>query len=233
MGTDKAGAGKTDARRTGARKAGTGTRGTGVRAAKAAATRARMLEAARALFIERGYAATTMQAIAAEADVAVQTLYFTFATKRAILKEVLDVAIAGDTEPVATLDRPWVAEAMAAPPLAQIGRHVEATARIHERVVPVLEVVRSAAAADPEIAELWQTGVDQRHTVMTAFAGALAAKTALRGGTTVARAADVLLAVLAPEIYHLLVNQRGWTPDEWREWAFDALVRQLLPDQDD
>ncbi|WP_220506348.1 TetR/AcrR family transcriptional regulator [Microbispora sp. H10830] len=226
----------TEARGAGARGTeakGAGARGTGVRAAKAAATRARMLDAARALFVERGYAATTMQAVAQEAGVAVQTLYFTFATKRAILKEVLDVAVAGDTEPVATLDRPWAAEVMAAPPMEQLRRHVDATARIHERVVPVVEVLRSAAAADPEIAELWQTTVSQRHTVMTAFAGAMAAKTALRGGMTVARAADVLLAVLAPEIYHLLVLQRGWSPDEWREWAFDALVRQLLPDNND
>jgi AcrR family transcriptional regulator len=171
-----------------------------------------------------------MQAIAAEAGVAVQTLYFTFATKRAILKELLDVEVAGDTAPIATLDRPWVAEAMAAGPLDQIRMQVAAAAAILARVVPVLDVVRSAAAADPEIAELWRTDVDQRHTVLTAFAGALAAKTTLLEGINAARAADIMLAVLSPETYHLLVHQRGWSGEAWQEWAADALVRQLLPD---
>uniref|UniRef100_UPI002455C999 helix-turn-helix domain-containing protein n=1 Tax=Nocardia farcinica TaxID=37329 RepID=UPI002455C999 len=89
---------------------------TGVRAAKASANRAKMLAAARELFTTRGYTATTMKAIAEQAGMAVQTLYFTFATKRAILSELLDVEIAGDTEPVATMDRPWFAAAVAARP---------------------------------------------------------------------------------------------------------------------
>src|SRR5215207_4472474 len=162
---------------------------TGVRAAKTAATRVRMLAAARKLFVERGYTATTMQAIAAEAGVAVQTLYFTFATKRAILKELIDVEVAGDRAPIATLDRPWVSEAMAAPPAELLGRLAAAAAQINGRVGPVLEVVRSSATVEPEIAELWRTNIAQRHTVMTAFAGALAAKTKLRAGINDARAA--------------------------------------------
>jgi AcrR family transcriptional regulator len=202
----------------------------GLRAAKAAATRVRMLAAARTLFVERGYAATTMQAIAGQAGVAVQTLYFTFATKRAILTELLDVEVAGDTEPVATLDRPWVARALAAPPEQLLRSLVRATAEIHGRVVPLLEVVRAAAATDPEIAQVWHTNISQRHTVLTVFAGALAAKTTLRAGINAAQAADIALAVLAPEAYHLLVAERGWTAAAWTAWATDALIRQLLPD---
>ncbi|WP_433443026.1 helix-turn-helix domain-containing protein [Nonomuraea sp. CA-141351] len=204
--------------------------GTGVRAAKTAATRARMLAAARELFVEHGYIATTMQAIAKQAGVAVQTLYFTFATKRAILKELLDVEIAGDEAPIATLDRPWVAEAMAAPPAEQIRLLVAASGPIHARVSPILEVVRSAAKVDPEIAELWQINIGQRHTVLAAFTGALAAKTRLRNGLDVLRATDIALATLAPEVYHLLIEERGWTPEAWEAWAADALIRQLLPD---
>ncbi|GII79390.1 TetR family transcriptional regulator [Sphaerisporangium rufum] len=202
----------------------------GVRAAKAAATRARMLDAAKALFLERGYAATAMQAIAARAGVAVQTLYFTFTTKRAILKELLDVEVAGDTTPMASLDRPWVGEAFAAAPAAQLRLMARRSAEIYGRVGPLLEVVRSAAAADPEIAELWRTNQEQRHTVFTVMTGALAAKTPLREGFNAARAADTVLAVLAPESYHLLVHERGWPAGDWEEWAADALIRQLLPD---
>jgi AcrR family transcriptional regulator len=189
-----------------------------------------MLAAARTLFVEHGYATTSMQAIAAEAGVAVQTLYFTFTTKRAILKELVDVEVAGDTAPVSTLERPWVAEAMAAPPAEQVRILVTATARIHARVAEVLEVVRSAAAVDAEIAELWRTNISQRHTVLATFAGALAAKNGLRAGVDAVRAADIMLAVLAPEVYLLLIRERGWSVEAWQEWVTDALARQLLPD---
>ncbi|WP_232835960.1 TetR/AcrR family transcriptional regulator [Actinocorallia populi] len=200
----------------------------GARAARTAANRTRMLQAARGLFTDRGYTATTMKAIADRAGMAVQTLYFTFATKRAILTELLDVEIAGDTEPVATLDRPWFAEAAAAPPADQLRLQVAAAARILHRVTPLLEVVRSAAATDPEIAELWRTNLAQRHTVQSRLAEALAAKTPLRTGMDASRAADIALAVLAPETYHLLVHERGWSPREWEDWATDALTCQLL-----
>ncbi|MER7494493.1 helix-turn-helix domain-containing protein [Streptomyces pharetrae] len=201
---------------------------TGTRRARTAANRARMLGAARDLFTAHGYTATTMKAIADRAGMAVQTLYFTFATKRAILSELVDTEIAGDTEPVATLDRPWVAEALAAPPGEQVRLQAAAAARILARVSPLLEVVRSAAATDPEIAELWRTNIAQRRTVQLCLAGALAAKSALRPGLDPERAADIALAVLAPETYVLLVHERGWTAEEWREWAADALAHQLL-----
>lgn len=200
----------------------------GVRAAKAAQTRARMLAAARELFTERGYTATSMQAIAARGGVAVQTLYFTFETKRAILKELLDAEVAGDGAQIATLDRPWVAEALAAPPPELLHRLADATADIHARVAPLLEVVRSAAATDPEIAELWRTNITQRHTVLAVFTGALAAKNALRAGLNALRAADMALAVLAPETYHLLTRHQGWSDRAWAEWAAGTLVDTLL-----
>ncbi|GLY66387.1 TetR/AcrR family transcriptional regulator [Amycolatopsis taiwanensis] len=202
---------------------------TGVRAAKTAANRTKMLAAARELFTTRGYAQTTMKAIADQAGMAVQTLYFTFATKRAILSELLDVEIAGDTEPIATMDRPWFAAAVAAPPAEQIRLQVAEAGTIYARVSPLLEVIRSAAATDPELAELWRTNITQRHLVQLRLAEALATKTHLRAGITVARAAEVALAVLAPETYWLLVHERGWTNAEWESWATDALTLQLLP----
>ena len=205
------------------------SKNTGVRAAKTTANRAKMLAAARELFTSRGYTSTTMKAIADQAGMAVQTLYFTFATKRAILSELLDVEIAGDTEPVATMDRPWFTAAIAATPTQQIKLQVAAAATIYARVSPLLEVIRAAAATDRELAELWQTNVAQRHLVQLRLAEALAAKTPLRAGITAARAADIALATLAPETYQLLVHERGWSATEWESWATDALTRQLLP----
>ncbi|MEV3982363.1 helix-turn-helix domain-containing protein [Nonomuraea sp. NPDC049758] len=117
----------------------------GVRAAKAAQARSRMLTAARELFTERGYTATSMRAIAGRAGVAVQTLYFTFETKRSILKELLDVEVAGDDAPLATLERPWVAEALAAPPSDLLRKLAEANAGIHERVAPAADRPQRAA----------------------------------------------------------------------------------------
>ncbi|MFE6919601.1 helix-turn-helix domain-containing protein [Nocardia sp. NPDC057663] len=200
----------------------------GVRAAKTIANRARMLSAAKELFIDRGYAATTMKAIAERAGMAVQTLYFTFANKRAILLELLDTEIAGDAEPVATMDRPWFAEAVAAPPAEQIRLQVAAAAQIHARVAAMLEVVRSAAATDPELAEIWQTNLAQRLTVQRRLVAELSAKTSLRDGVSVDRGADIALALTAPETYRLLVGERGWSAQDWQEWVTGALTDQLL-----
>ncbi|MEU7569464.1 helix-turn-helix domain-containing protein [Streptomyces fradiae] len=202
------------------------------RAEKALLTRRRMLDAAARLFAERGWARTTVEEIARTAGVGVQTVYFTFGNKRALLKEVLDTAVAGDLDPVATLDRPWAREVLGEPdPARQLALQAAGARRVLERAAPALEAVRAAAGTDPEIAALWRANVDQRHAVQARFAEALAAKAGgvLRDGHDAASAADVALAVLGPETYGLLVSGRGWTAVRWERWAADALVRQLLP----
>jgi AcrR family transcriptional regulator len=202
------------------------------RAEKARRTRQRMLDAAAHLFTERGWTGTTVEDIARTAEVGVQTVYFTFGNKRALLKEVLDTAIAGDADPVATLDRPWAREVLSEPdPAVQLALQAAGARRILERAAPILEAVRGAAAADPELAELWRTNLQQRHTVQLRFAEALATKAdgPLRDGHDAASAADIALTVLGPETYVLLVTGRGWPPTRWERWAADTLVRQLLP----
>lgn len=205
------------------------TRRPGVRAEKARATRRRMREAALRLFREQGYAATPMQAIADEAGVAVQTLYFTFGSKRALLSEILDVAIAGDEEPVATLDRPHVQALMDDPdPVAQLRGQAQLSRLTYGRLASALEVVRGAATADPDLAELWETNVKQRATVIERMIGALAAKTRLREGINQATAVDIALALQGPELYDFLVGRRGWEPDQYEHWLAGALISQLL-----
>jgi AcrR family transcriptional regulator len=106
-----------------------------------------MVNAAREVFVANGYAATTMEPIAERAGVAIQTTYFTFNNKRTLLKGLVDVAVAGDQDPVTTLERPWIRLAIAEPDAAsQLRRHVRGTRDIYRRVGPVLEVVRGAAA---------------------------------------------------------------------------------------
>ncbi|NXY98536.1 TetR/AcrR family transcriptional regulator [Streptomyces sp. BR123] len=191
-----------------------------------------MRDAAARLFAEKGWTGTTVEDIARTAEVGVQTVYFTFGSKRALLKELLDTAVAGDADPVATLDRPWAREVLDEPdPAAQLALQAAGARRILERAAPVLEVVRGAATADPELAELWRLNHEQRHAVQLRFAQALHEKASgsLRHGHDSAAAADIALTVLGPETYDLLVTRRGWTPARWEEWAADALARQLLP----
>ncbi|WP_159945396.1 MULTISPECIES: TetR/AcrR family transcriptional regulator [unclassified Nocardiopsis] len=198
------------------------------RAARSRATRARVAAVAARLFTEHGYTATSVQSVAREAGVAAQTVYNSFGTKPALLKEALDQAVAGDAEPVATLDRPWVRRALAAGDAReQIRLHVAGTTVVLERVAALVEVVRGAAGSDPDLAALWRTNVDQRRAVQRVFATALADRGALRPGLDVEEAADTALALLSPEVYTLHTVHRGWTPRRWRAWAEEALVRQL------
>ncbi|MBG0819628.1 TetR/AcrR family transcriptional regulator [Planomonospora sp. ID91781] len=198
------------------------------RTARARSTRARITAAAIDLFTTAGYTTTSIAAIADKAGVSEQTVYYAFGTKRAILTTALDLAIAGDDEPIPTLERPWVRDALADPdPLRQLRRQVVGAGDIYLRAAPLLDVVRSAATADPDLAEVWAVNLRQRLTVQRVFADALARKAALRDGLTAEAAADIALALLSPETYNLLVNDRGWTHQRWHDWAADALARLL------
>ncbi|RZQ61313.1 TetR/AcrR family transcriptional regulator [Amycolatopsis suaedae] len=191
-----------------------------------------MLDAARALFVERGYAGTSVEAVAAAAGVATPTIYFTFGSKRVLLKEVLDVSVAGDDSAVPTMERPWFAEALAEPdPAAQLRLQVRAARRILERAAAVLEVVRAAAPADDEVAALWRVNQEQRLTVQRRLAAALAGKTRLRHD--VDTAADILFAVLGPELFGVLTTTRGWSSARWEDWAVDSLAVQLLTSREE
>ncbi|TDD44090.1 TetR/AcrR family transcriptional regulator [Saccharopolyspora elongata] len=200
----------------------------GKRAEKARQTRLRMLQAAGELFVERGYGATPLQDIADRAGVAVQTIYFTFRNKRNLLKEVVDTAIAGDDEPIATMDRQWFREALGAETAeAQLRAHVAGTRLIMERVAAITEVLRIAAATEPEVTELWPQGPDPRYTVQAAAAEALVAKPGSRADVPAEQAADVLFGLLSPELYLLVVRDRGWKPEQWEQWVFELLRAQL------
>ena len=200
----------------------------GKRAAKARATRVRMLAAAHELFVEHGYGATALQDIADAAGVAVQTIYFTFGNKRTLLKEVVDVAIAGDDEPVATMDREWFTSSTAAATAAeQLAIHVAATAPILARTAPVIKVVDTAAATDPEVAALWPDEADPRYTVLLAAARKLVSKPDAVPGMRARQVADILYGVLSPQLYLVFVEGRGWSPAKWSRWVLSTLTAQL------
>jgi AcrR family transcriptional regulator len=191
-------------------------------------TRRRMLAAAGELFVERGYGATTLQDVATRAGVAVQTIYYTFGKKRTLLKELVDVTIAGDLEPVATMDRPWFRDALAAETAAaQLRAQVHGSRQVLERITPIIEVVNTAVAIDPEVAALWPRDSDPRYTVLAAAANTLVTKPGAREGVSAEHAADLLYALLSPELYRVLVRDRGWNPERWEQWVYDVLRSQL------
>lgn len=184
--------------------------------------RAKILTAARELFVRTGYASTTIKQIASDAGVAVQTVYFVFGNKRSILAALLDVSVAGDDLPVPTLERQWVADAIhASDPAEHLRIHVHAARDISERVADLLLVVRAGADADPDVARLWQTNVDQRVTVLRVLMTSLADKVP---GMDVETCVDVGLALLSPETYTLLVIDRKWTPEKYESWVTEGIA---------
>jgi len=201
----------------------------GVKAERSRATRRRILGAAHELFVAQGYGATQLQEIADRAGVAVQTIYFAFGNKRTVLKELVDVTIQGDDEPVPTMERAWFREMLAAPTAAeQLASHLEGTRRILERVAPIVHVVDAAAAADPEVAALWPDPVDPRFVVLATAADALVTKPGARPGLDPAEVTDVLYGLLSPELYLVMTAQRGWSPEQWQAWTHALLASLLL-----
>jgi AcrR family transcriptional regulator len=160
----------------------------------------------------------------------VQTIYFVFGNKRSLLKEAVDTTIAGDDQPIATMERDWFRGALAATTAPELLRQlVHGTGQIIGRVAPVLDVLRSAAAIDPEIAEQWPQDSNPRYTVQAAAAKALVAKPGA-SHVSAGHAADLLYGILSPELYQLYVGDRGWTPEQWEQWAFPHLRSQHCAD---
>jgi AcrR family transcriptional regulator len=202
------------------------------RRAQADATRGAVLSAARDLFVERGYVATTVRAIADRAGVSPETVYATFGNKRSLLSSVLDVSIVGDDEMVPLLERPWVREMRDEP---DPRRRLRILARngtvILERIAPIHGVLHAAAAADPEVASLWERYTSQRFAGQRELARVVGAGGSLRKGLTTGEAADILFAIGSPQTYRLLTVERGWSPERFERW-YAATLTQLLLDRD-
>ena len=189
-----------------------------------------MLQAARRLFLEHGYAATTMPAIAAASGVSVQSVYKAFGNKPALLKTVFDVAIAGDDEPVPVLQRAALGRVQAEPdPHRKLSLYGQFVADVSPRHVPIQLLVRAAAATDPEAAGVWDQLQAERLEGMTQFARALHQEGHLRPNLSVDEARDLLWTYNSPELYDLLVLQRRWTPRRYGRWLADTLIAALLP----
>jgi TetR/AcrR family transcriptional regulator, regulator of autoinduction and epiphytic fitness len=201
----------------------------GRRERNAQATRRRMLDAAETLFIRDGYAATTMTAIAEAADVAIQTVYAVFGTKRAILTQLLGVRIVGDDQQTPLRDREdWQAMEREAEPRRQIALLAAISTRIGNRIAALLEVMAAAAGSDPEIAAAYRQQLQARYDDQFRVAQSLARQGALRAGLSEAHAADIIWTLANSRTHLALVSERNWTAEEYERWLGQLLACALL-----
>ena len=199
------------------------------RRSQAAATRATILDAALRLFAARGYAKTSMAAIAAESGVAVKTVYLAFRSKRGLLLALWHLLLRGDEEPVPVGERAWFREVMEEPDPGRLLRLNARNSRVvKERAGTLLEVLRSAAPADDELQDLWRRIEKEFYDNQRAIAEQLQRAGALKPGLDAERGADILWTLNHPSVYHLLVRERGWTSQRYEEWLGDAFCAQLL-----
>jgi AcrR family transcriptional regulator len=191
--------------------------------------RAAVVDAAGALFLERGYAGTTIDAISDRSDVPPATIYRLFSSKLGILKAVLDVSIAGDDAAVAIQDRPAARAVLTTEdPKERLAGLVTVTRDINSRAAPVYQILVSAAEADPEAAALLAEYTRQRHEGQRQIARSLARSGVLRAELRARDAEDIIHALVSPEVYRLLVVDRGWAPERYAEWLSGTLIDQLL-----
>ncbi len=192
-------------------------------------TRAAVIQAARALFLERGYAATTIEAISDLSDVPPATVYRLFSSKLGILKALFDVSIAGDDEAVALPDRPHVRALLAdQDPKRQLSGLAGIVRGIMSRAEPLHRILVSAAGSDPDAAALLAELTRQRQQGHAQIARSLARAGALRPKLRERDADDIIDALTSPEVYRTLVCDRGWPPERYEQWLKDILIDQLL-----
>jgi AcrR family transcriptional regulator len=199
------------------------------RAEQAAATRRAILEAAQRLFEGHGYAATSMASIAKEAGVALKTVYLAFETKSGVLRALWHLRLRGDEGAAPVGRRAWYQEVLDEPdPARQLKLNARNSRVVKARVGALMEVIRSGARADPDIAELWANIQAEFLDNQRAIVQSLGRKKALARGLNVDRAADILWTLNHPDLYQLLVSERDWTPEQYEKWLAQATGSQLL-----
>ena len=187
-------------------------------------TRQKVIDAAKTLFIERGYPATTIESIADAADTALPTLYRLFGSKRAILAAVLDVSFGGDAEPIAFVDRPAVRAALDEPdPDSLIDAFAGIVRDVAERASAIQHVLATAATVDPEAAELLAEIRRQRLTGQSRIVKALADRGALASDLSPSEASDIIYALLSPDVHRILTVERKWANAQYQRWIARSL----------
>jgi AcrR family transcriptional regulator len=204
-----------------------------VRDDSARRTRRAIAAAAGDLFVEKGYAATSLAEVAVAAGVARPTVFAAFGSKAALLQQVLDEALAGDDEPVPVAQRPWFQPIwQASTPAAVLDAYAAVCVLIAERAARLFEAVRRAADDSPEASQLWQALQDNRRAGAKMVVEHARARGPLAQGLSLVRAIDVLWVLNDPAHYEALVLDRGWAQDRFRRWLSDMMRHALLAETD-
>jgi AcrR family transcriptional regulator len=170
-----------------------------------------------------------MRDVAAHAGVSAETVKKAFGTKTALIKAVYDVTLAGDDEPIPMTDRPEIQAVFAATnPRDKLARYAAAARQVGERVGPVLaKLLAAARGGDPELTPFRTTINSERLIGADALVSHLASTGGLRTDLDPDRARDIVWTLNSPEVYELLVNDRGWSPDEYEQWLARTLADTL------
>ena len=196
---------------------------------QAAATRRAILDTAKRLFETQGYAATTMGSVADEAGVALKTVYLAFETKARLLRAVWDLALKGDAADAPVAERPWYVEVLEEPdPKRKIRRLAAASCVVKMRIAALLGVIRDAAPSDADIGALWALIQSDFHANQGAVVATLDRAGALAPGLDAAQATDILWTLNHPDVWLLLVGQRGWEPKQVESWLAETAIAPLL-----
>jgi AcrR family transcriptional regulator len=200
------------------------------RAQRAEATRRRVVEEASQMFVAAGYQATTIEAIAEAADVSVETIYKRFGSKRALLRAAIALSVADTPDPESPLE-----ELLSLPALQRVADERDQAVQLkllaafsrdmQERTAPIHRMLYGAG---DELADVISTNHAVRRRGQRAVIDLLAANGPLR--LPVDAAADTYSALVNPDLYQLLTDQHGWTPQQYESWLSDTLGRLLLPD---
>jgi TetR/AcrR family transcriptional regulator, regulator of autoinduction and epiphytic fitness len=202
------------------------------RQAQAAQTREDILIAAHDAFLERGYAGTTLAAVAEAAGVVVETIYRGFGGKAWLFKAVVEAAVAGGVAraQIPVEQRPAVRAVIEeTDPRRQLQGYAATQPGIHARMGPLMRVLAGAAATDAHLADVLREMEDFRHAGLGRFAQLLADRGALRPGLGAEHARDILWTLCSNAVYDQLVTQCGWAPEQYQTWLADTLTRALLP----
>jgi TetR/AcrR family transcriptional regulator of autoinduction and epiphytic fitness len=199
------------------------------REAQARQTRARIIAAAARRFLARGYAGTTMRAVAVDADVALPTVELAFRTKARLLKAAIDVATAGDAEHVAMLNRPWATRATSiTDPEDFVAAFAQVLTESAGRAAGLAAAALEGARADEAIAAVAAQLMSQREVMAAWLVDGILLRSALREGISRADAVDTVWTLMDPVIFCRLTGDRHWTPSRFQRWFTDTIT-QLLP----
>lgn len=192
---------------------------------QAEATKQAIVQAARKLFVQQGYQATTLPAIAQEAGVAVPTLYAVFGSKAAILSAL--VKSAGADEEIRALARAALGES---DPKRQLRQAAHVIRSILERDADIMDLLWQAGSGDPDLADVWRQSHRQQLARQGELLGLLAQRGALKPTLTIETATQIHWALSSPEVYRLLVREQGWTPQRYEDWLAESAATLLLRD---